>query len=71
MNILIKYSMEFLNMMLYNADYTVAMFNIKKDYILILYLEPQNFRSVCCFTVLKIYVATQKFETKPYIKTNY
>ena len=71
MNILIKYSMEFLNMMLHNVDYTVAMFNINKEYILILYLEPQNFRCVCCFAVLKIYVATQKFGTKPHIKTNY
>ena len=28
----------------------------------------KNFHSVCCFTVLKIHIATQKCGAKPYIK---
>ena len=57
-------------MMLHIADYTIALFNINQDYILTLYLEPQNFLSVSCFSVLKIYVASQKLGIKPHMKTN-
>ena len=60
--------------MLYNACLIAEYFcYIKKDYdlFIVCFVQPQNFRSVFYFAVLKIQVAMQKFGAKPLLKTNY